>query len=61
MPPSASAGLDATLAPSSVSNGALSSFSAGPEFLLNDGRWGDLGLGLSDNWDVAGPSTGWMA
>jgi transcriptional regulatory protein LEU3 len=57
---SATAGLDATLAPSSVPNDALSNFSAAPEFLLNDELWGDLGLGLSDNWDVAGSSMSWM-
>jgi hypothetical protein len=27
----------------------------------NDELWGDLGLGLSDNWDVAASSTSWMA
>ncbi|KAK9489927.1 hypothetical protein V1508DRAFT_400375 [Lipomyces doorenjongii] len=58
---SATAGLDATLAPSSVSNGGLSNFSAAPEFLLNDELSGDLGLGLNDNWDVAGSSMSWMA
>jgi transcriptional regulatory protein LEU3 len=61
IPSSATAGLNATLAPSSLPNGALSSFSAAPEFLLNDELWGDLGLGLSDNWDVAGSSMSWMA
>ena len=61
IPSSATAGLNATLAPSSVPNGALSNFSAAPEFLLNDELWGDLGLGVSDNWDVAGSSMSWMA
>ncbi|KAF4630772.1 hypothetical protein G7Y89_g7363 [Cudoniella acicularis] len=55
-PSSATARLDATLAPSSAPSGGLSNFSAAPEFLLNDELWGDLGLGLSDNWDVAGSS-----
>ncbi|OCK75277.1 hypothetical protein K432DRAFT_386307 [Lepidopterella palustris CBS 459.81] len=61
IPSGATAGLDATLAPSSVPNGALSDFSAAQEFLQNDELWGDLGLGLSDNWDVAGSSMSWMA
>ncbi|KAK9320890.1 hypothetical protein V1517DRAFT_194027 [Lipomyces orientalis] len=61
IPSSATAGLDTTLAPSSVPNGAPSNFSAAPEFLLNDELWGDLELGLSDNWDVAGSSMSWMA
>ncbi|KAK9259621.1 hypothetical protein V1519DRAFT_250325 [Lipomyces tetrasporus] len=61
IPSSATARLDAPPAPSSVPNGALSNFSAAPEFLLNDELWGDLGLGLSDNWDVAGSSMSWMA
>jgi hypothetical protein len=60
-PSSATARLDATLAPSSVPNGALSTLSAAPEFLLNDELWGDLGLGLSDNWNVVGSSMSWMA
>jgi hypothetical protein len=57
---SATARPDATPAPSSIPNGALSNFSSAPEFLLNDELWGDLGLGLSDNWDVAGTSMNWM-
>lgn len=61
MPSSATAGLDATLAPSSVPSDALSNFSAAPEFLPNDELWGDLGLGLNDNWDVDGSSMSWMA
>jgi transcriptional regulatory protein LEU3 len=61
IPSSATAGLDATLAPSSVPSGALSNFSAASEFLLNDELWGDLELGLSDNWDVAESSVSWMA
>lgn len=61
IPSSPIAGLDATLAPSSVPNGALSNNSAAPEFLLNDELWEDLGLGLRDNWDVAESSMSWMA
>jgi transcriptional regulatory protein LEU3 len=58
---SATAGLDATLVPSSIHSGALSNISAAPEFLLNDELWGDWGVGLRDNWDVAGSSMSWMA
>ncbi|KAF2471500.1 uncharacterized protein BDR25DRAFT_20355 [Lindgomyces ingoldianus] len=61
IPSSATAGLDATLAPRLVPNGALSSFSAVPEILLNDEIWGDLGLGLGGNWDGAESSLSWMA
>jgi transcriptional regulatory protein LEU3 len=57
---SATARLDTTPAPSSIPNGALSNFSPAPEFLVNDELWGDLGLGLSDNWDVTGTSMNWM-
>lgn len=56
IPSSATAGLDATLAPSSVSNGALSNFSAAQEMLLNDELWEDWGLELDINWDVGGSS-----
>ncbi|KAK9233921.1 hypothetical protein V1525DRAFT_391961 [Lipomyces kononenkoae] len=56
IPWSATARLDLPPDPSSVPNGALSNISAAPQFLLDDELLGDLGLGLSDNWDVAGSS-----
>ena len=61
IPSSATARLSTTLAPSSVPNSALSNFSAAPEFSLDDELWGDLELGLSDDWDVAGSSMSWTA
>ncbi|KAI9824846.1 MAG: hypothetical protein M1819_000798 [Sarea resinae] len=60
IPSSATARPGASPVPSSVPHGALSNISAAPQFLLDDELWGDFGLGLSDNWDVAGSNMNWM-
>jgi hypothetical protein len=60
IPSSGSATLNVSPALSSVPTGALSNISAAPQFLLDDELWGDLGLGLSDNFDVGGSSINWL-
>ncbi|KAF2704755.1 hypothetical protein K504DRAFT_415923 [Pleomassaria siparia CBS 279.74] len=58
---SGSAGLDTTLDSGSICTGTSYNVSAAPELFLNNEIWGDLGLGLTDSWDMAGSSVGWMA
>jgi hypothetical protein len=42
-------------------NQALDSTSAGPQLSLEDDLWGDLGLGITDSWDLSIPSMTWTA
>ncbi|RDW74907.1 hypothetical protein BP6252_06049 [Coleophoma cylindrospora] len=61
IPSGETAGLNATLAPGLDANDTLFNSSIAPQFVLDDELWGDLGLGLSDNWDLSGPSMSWMS
>ncbi|KAF2494481.1 hypothetical protein BU16DRAFT_487600 [Lophium mytilinum] len=60
IPSSTAAGFHATPTPALDPISALPTFSAAPDFSLNDELWGDLDLGLSDGWDATGSSMGWM-